>query len=42
MCYYADDGRTLRIASQVKAILCGGAVASSLDAAAELDANSIL
>src|ERR1019366_4827611 len=24
--YYADDGRTLRFASQVKALLCGGAI----------------
>lgn len=34
--YYADDGRTLRVASQVKAILCGGVVASSLDAAGQV------
>ena len=34
--YYADDGRTLRVASQVKAILRGGVVASSLDSAGQV------
>ncbi|HVA82066.1 MAG TPA: asparagine synthase (glutamine-hydrolyzing) [Candidatus Binataceae bacterium] len=34
--YYADDGRTLRIASQVKALLRGGAVAPDLDAAGQV------
>ena len=34
--YYSDDGRTVRVASQVKAILRGGAVAASLDAAGQV------
>jgi asparagine synthase (glutamine-hydrolysing) len=34
--YYADDGRTFRVASQVKAILRGGVVASSLDSAGQV------
>ena len=29
--YYADDGRTLRFASQVKALLSGGAIRTDLD-----------
>jgi asparagine synthase (glutamine-hydrolysing) len=32
--YYADDGRTLRVASQVKAIVAGGAVDRGFDPAA--------
>jgi asparagine synthase (glutamine-hydrolysing) len=31
--YYADDGRTLRFASQVKALLAGGAISRESDAA---------
>ena len=31
--YYADDGRTLRLASQVKALLAGGAIATGADLA---------
>ncbi len=31
--YYADDGWTLRFASQVKALVAGGAIASDLEAA---------
>ena len=31
--YYADDGRTIRVASQVKAILAGGAVSTTRDPA---------
>ncbi|HXG59116.1 MAG TPA: asparagine synthetase B, partial [Thermoanaerobaculia bacterium] len=31
--YYADDGRTIRIASEVKALLAGGSVPRSRDAA---------
>jgi asparagine synthase (glutamine-hydrolysing) len=31
--YYADDGRTLRFASQVKALIAGGAVPADLDTA---------
>ena len=31
--YYADDGRTLRVASQVKALMRGGAIASRPEAA---------
>lgn len=31
--YYADDGRTLRFASQVKALIAGGAVPADVDAA---------
>ncbi|MGH7782089.1 MAG: asparagine synthase (glutamine-hydrolyzing) [Candidatus Binataceae bacterium] len=34
--YYADDGGTIRIASQVKAILRGGAVAPDLDTAGQV------
>ena len=34
--YYADDGRILRVASQAKAILRGGAVAPDLDAAGQV------
>lgn len=33
--YYADDGKTLRIASQVKALLKGGAVSNTRDAAGQ-------
>lgn len=31
--YYADDGRTFRSASQVKALIAGGAVSADIDAA---------
>jgi asparagine synthase (glutamine-hydrolysing) len=31
--YYADDGRTLRFASQVRALLAGGAISRELEAA---------
>lgn len=31
--YYTDDGRTLRFASQVKALIAGGAVSADVDAA---------
>jgi asparagine synthase (glutamine-hydrolysing) len=31
--YYADDGRTLRFASQVKALIAGGAVPTDVDSA---------
>ncbi|TVQ86610.1 MAG: asparagine synthase (glutamine-hydrolyzing) [Chromatiaceae bacterium] len=31
--YYADDGRTLRVASQVQALRAGGAIDAALDAA---------
>jgi asparagine synthase (glutamine-hydrolysing) len=31
--YYADDGRTIRIASQVKALMAGGQIDASLDPA---------
>jgi asparagine synthase (glutamine-hydrolysing) len=34
--YYSDDGSTIRIASQVKAILSGGAIASSTDCAGQV------
>ncbi|HLH77282.1 MAG TPA: asparagine synthase (glutamine-hydrolyzing) [Candidatus Binataceae bacterium] len=34
--YYADDGRTIRVASQVKALIRGGGVASELDDAAQV------
>jgi asparagine synthase (glutamine-hydrolysing) len=34
--YYADDGRTVRVASQVKAILRGGKASSSLDAVGQV------
>ncbi|MDP1612369.1 MAG: asparagine synthase (glutamine-hydrolyzing) [Sulfuritalea sp.] len=34
--YYADDGGTFRFASQVKALIAGGRVASSLDRTAEI------
>ena len=34
--YYFDDGRTMRVASQVKAILRGGAIASNLDSAGQV------
>jgi asparagine synthase (glutamine-hydrolysing) len=33
--YVADDGRTLRIASQVKALMAGGAISRTRDVAAE-------
>ena len=32
--YYSDDGRTLRFASQVKALIAGGRIGSALDPAA--------
>ena len=31
--YYADDGRTLRFASQLKALLAGGAISREPEAA---------
>ena len=31
--YYADDGRTIRVASQVRALLAGGAISTSRDPA---------
>jgi asparagine synthase (glutamine-hydrolysing) len=34
--YYADDGKTLRLASQVKALLAGGGVSSERDPAGEV------
>lgn len=34
--YYVDDGRTLRFASQVKALRAGGAVSGELDSAGEV------
>ena len=34
--YYADDGETIRAASQVKALRAGGAVATDLDPAAQV------
>jgi asparagine synthase (glutamine-hydrolysing) len=34
--YYADDGHTLRLASQVKALLAGGAISSERDPAGEV------
>ena len=34
--YYADDGRTFRCASQVKALLAGGAVSKELDPAGQV------
>jgi asparagine synthase (glutamine-hydrolysing) len=33
--YYADDDRFLRIGSQVKALMCGGAIAPALDSAGQ-------
>ncbi len=35
--YYADDGRAIRIASQVKALLAGGAVPAEIDHVSLLD-----
>ncbi|MFI5308958.1 MAG: asparagine synthase (glutamine-hydrolyzing) [Polyangiales bacterium] len=34
--YYADDGRTLRFASQVRALLAGGAISRTPDAAGQV------
>ncbi|HTW86435.1 MAG TPA: asparagine synthase (glutamine-hydrolyzing) [Candidatus Binataceae bacterium] len=34
--YYADNGRSLRIASQVKALMCGGAIETERDPAGEV------
>ena len=34
--YFADDGSTIRVASQVKALMSGGAIASTVDPAAHV------